>query len=196
MNYFDRKSNYYFKQKYNSIHKIFKLREIDYFKKIIKKINLKKNSDILEIGSGTGTYSKLLAKNKFKSITCLDTSKIMLQNISNKNIKKVNANFMNYKSKKKFDLILALGVSEFIKNYTSFLNKINLFSKKKSTIVLLLPCNNIFSYIYKIYHLINSNNITIHNVDNMILNLKKLGWSIIVKKKIIFFSIFIIAERK
>jgi trans-aconitate methyltransferase len=196
MNYFDIKSNYYFKQNYNSIHKIFKLREIDYFKKIIKIINLKKNSDILEIGSGTATYSKLLVKYKFKSITCLDESKAMLQNIGNKDIKKINANFMNYKTKKKFDVILALGVSEFIKSYSSFLNKINFFSKKKSTIVLLLPCNNILSYIYKIYHLINSNNITIHNIDKIISKLKKLGWSIIIKKKIIFFSIFIIAQKK
>ena len=119
MIYFDNKSKIYLKENFNFIHKIIKKKEIILFKRIIKSLIYKKKIDILDIGSGVGTYTKLLTI-KSCTITCIDSSKKMLDKITNKKIRKIHTNFLKFKKSRKYDLILSLGVIEFVKDYTIF----------------------------------------------------------------------------
>lgn len=195
MIYFDNKSKIYLKENYNFIHKIIKKKEIILFKKIIKSLIYKKKIDILDIGSGVGTYTKLLTI-KSCTITCIDSSKKMLDKITNKKIRKIHTNFLKFKKSRKYDLILSLGVIEFVKDYTIFLKKVTHISKKNTSVIFLLPGNNLLSFFYKLYHTISGNKIYLHNLDNIISVLEKLGWTIIYKKKIVFFSTFLVAKFK
>jgi SAM-dependent methyltransferase len=82
-------------------------KEISILKKIIKK---KKKLKILELGCGTGNYTKKLVPYA-KKIIAIDRSKYMISEAKKKNIKKTNflvreiknLNFKNYK----FDLIIS-----------------------------------------------------------------------------------------
>lgn len=75
------------------------------------------NLSVLEIGCGSGVWSKLLL-NRAKSLTLLDISRGMLdqaqRKLSNfKNITFVEADFLKYQTKKKFDHICAIRVFEY-----------------------------------------------------------------------------------
>lgn len=72
------------------------------------------NKTVLDIGCGTGIYGSLI-KNEAKEIFGLDISDKMLEVYNNyieekniKNIKTLNANFKDFKDKKKFDIVFSI----------------------------------------------------------------------------------------
>lgn len=106
-------------------------------KDILNKLNLKKKDTVLEIGSGPGLLANdLLAY--CKEYTAID-NKNVLNLIKNKKIKKINCNFFNYKSKKKFNKIIIYSVLHCLTNYNDvykFINKaINLIKPGGSLLI-------------------------------------------------------------
>ena len=64
---------------------------------------------ILEIGAGWGRIANLLRENGVKSeYTAMDLSYHRLKQITDKTIKRILLDFMDYKEKKHYDLILAI----------------------------------------------------------------------------------------
>ncbi len=108
----------------------------DYYLKIAK---LKNVSDILELGYGTGFLTKILLENNFK-VTAIDKSsdaKLYLQkkcihdNLYNNIIIK-DIDILDYKTGRKFDLILA--ADEFIKHFLT-ITELDKFFKKANSIL-------------------------------------------------------------
>ena len=62
---------------------MYKIRRI-IFNNFIKKLNLQKQSEIMDIGSGTGFYIDLWKKAGYKKITGLDITSIAIKNLTNK----------------------------------------------------------------------------------------------------------------
>ena len=101
--------------------------------KIDKK--LFKNSNILEVGAGTGYNAKYLINSGIKNITLVDgnTSSInsikkTLKNVNKNKYKIINKDFYDLKLKKKFDFVIC-------ENVISGVSKPNLFLKKLSSYV-------------------------------------------------------------
>lgn len=118
-----------FKKNYSSfyddlyLHKNY-LSEFKLFEKVIHKY--KKNSkNILELGCGTGSYTKYFLKNQF-IITAVDQSSYMLdiakKKIKNPNVNFVKKNILDFKSKtKKYDVIgTFFDVISYFKNKNQF----------------------------------------------------------------------------
>ena len=109
----------------------------DFLEKII---NFKKVSSWLDVGSGDGSFQKVIL-NKFNSINCLgvEISK-KLHTLSKhrniKNLKLINDDFINLRLKKKFNLITCHGVLSKT-NFTlkDFLKKSNFMTKKNGYLV-------------------------------------------------------------
>ena len=176
MNYFDKVSNKYELNKFNILHSVIKKREEIVFKQILKRIKIRGKNNAIDLGAGSGFYSKILYSKGIKKITCVDTSKKMLSKIRIKNVNLINKNVLKIKNKKKFDLIIVMGLLEFINNYKNLLKKVTNFAKKNSSIIILMPKLNIFSFFYFFHHILNGNKISFHNEKEVIKLLKFLGW--------------------
>lgn len=187
--------NLEFKKK-NFIHSWIKKKEMEYFLNILTKYNFNKKIKIIDIGCGSGFYSKILSFKNFKNITCLDKEKKELEKIKISKIKKIYSSILHYNLKKKYDFILSMGILEFIKDYKFFFRKITNCAKKKSTLMLLIPAINFAFFFYKIYHYFNKTIIFTHKKKKVISELKFLKWKIISIKYIFPSSIVIIARFK
>jgi SAM-dependent methyltransferase len=123
-----------FKKNYSSIydtlykHKNY-LKESKFINKLIKKYNNKSKS-ILELGCGTGSYTKFFLK-KF-DVTAVDFSSAMLdlakKKIKSNRVKFIKKNILNYKSpKKKYDVIGSFfDVVSYFENNNKFKNFLRL----------------------------------------------------------------------
>lgn len=116
---------------------------------IVKWMNNDKEATVLEIGSGCGTITGVLA-NKFGKVTCIELSKqrSFINAYRNKDISNIDIKVGNYKdiSKKlvdKFDLITVIGVFKYAmfymggKNpYVDFLKSLRTLIKPNGTIII------------------------------------------------------------
>lgn len=102
--------------------------------KLISKININKNSNILDFGCGSGKYLHIISN--FLECNCvgIDISEEAISR-ANKLYKKENVNFLvksiDELSNEKFDLIILNDVIEHIEDYITFIKKI----KKKTTYI-------------------------------------------------------------
>jgi 2-polyprenyl-3-methyl-5-hydroxy-6-metoxy-1,4-benzoquinol methylase len=190
INYFDKKSMNYNKNS-NSFPWSF-IRKIE-SREVLKLVGNLKNKEVLDFGSGSGFYSKIVKKKNPKKIFALDASKKMLKKIKDKTIIKINQNAENLRIKKKFDIIICAGLFEFVKSPHNILKKLKISSKKDCRLIILCPSENLFAKIYKLNHSKNGLQINLFNqvkIDNIF---KKSGWKIVKQKKILF-SIILLAK--
>ena len=127
----------YYSKVYNLLYegKNYK-KEFNTIKKIIRKYQ-KKPKNLLDLGCGTGSYSKLMTELKLK-VTGVDASKEMLKIAKskykkNKNLIFKELNILNMNLKKKYDVVSALfhilsyqitdkNINKFFKNSEKHLN--------------------------------------------------------------------------
>ncbi len=184
IHHFDKKS-----EKYDLNSKTLPWSLIRYFETniILKLVGKIKNKEILDVGSGSGYYSKIMLKNKAKIVFALDASQKMLNQIKDKKVKKICQNAESFLIKKKFEVIICAGLLEFVNSPQKVLKSIRKVSKTNSKLIILYPSNNFLAKIYKSYHLRNGIKIILFD-ENKIKNLfKKTGWKIL-KSKGVFFS--------
>lgn len=89
-------------------------------------LDISKDMDVLEIGSGCGAITGTLAK-KAKSVTCIELSKkrSLINAERNKNLDNIQivlGNFKDIKLDKKFDIVTLIGVLEYSESYIGGIN--------------------------------------------------------------------------
>jgi 2-polyprenyl-3-methyl-5-hydroxy-6-metoxy-1,4-benzoquinol methylase len=107
--------------------------------------------DILEIGSGLGTYSKRIIENHPHSkIVLSDISEHYVKNLEKKFLSKnVSIHKLDLNKKEdfsnigyeKFDSIIAINVLEHVEDDLLALNELNKMLKKDGTLIILVPAN-------------------------------------------------------
>lgn len=102
--------------------------------------NIKKNSEILDLGCGTGEASCFLSR--FGNVTGVDFSKSSIKlanklknNLGIKNIRFISGNIKEIKSNKKFDYIYSIGVLHHIPDIETALNNIKKMMSKDTIFV-------------------------------------------------------------
>tara|TARA_B100000780_G_C21120711_1_gene453915 strand:+ start:811 stop:1413 length:603 start_codon:yes stop_codon:yes gene_type:complete len=186
--YFDQKAKKYYDKSVSFPWSIIRNIEANVVKKFIGNI---KNRIVFDVGCGSGYYSKLLIEFKAKKVFALDGSVEMLNNLNDKNIIKINQDAEKIKIKKKFDKIICTGLLEFVKSPEKVLKNIKKSAKKNCDFVILCPSDNFLAKIYKIYHSRNNINIKLFSFYEINNILKKTGWKVKKRKKVIFSNIIL-----
>lgn len=192
ISYFDKKSINYNKNSNSFPWSL--VRKIE-SREILKFTGSLKNKEVLDFGSGSGFYSKIIKKKNPKKIFALDASKQMLKKIKDKEIVKINQNAENFNLNKKFDVIICAGLLEFVKSPYNILRKLKASSKKNCKLIILCPSENLFAKIYRLNHSKNGLQINLFNPIKINNILNSSGWKIVKQKKILF-SIVLLAKLK
>tara|TARA_Y100001970_G_C14214361_1_gene848751 strand:- start:85 stop:684 length:600 start_codon:yes stop_codon:yes gene_type:complete len=187
--HFDKKS-----EKYDLSSKTLPWSLIRYFESniILKLVGKIKNKEILDVGSGSGYYSKIMIKNKAKIVFALDASQKMLNQIQDKKVKKICQNAENFLIKKKFEVIICAGLLEFVNSPQKVLKNIRRVSRTNSKLIILYPSNNFLAKIYKFYHFRNGVKIILFDDDRIKNIFKKTGWKILKSKNVFFSNIMLL----
>ena len=163
-------------------------------KKIFSIIKKKKYRTVLELGSGSGYYTKMFFKFSRK-IYAVDLSAEMLNKIKSPKVYKIVGNAEKINFKRKFDLILCFGVFEFNKNYNNILKNIYNHSNNTTEIYLMIPYENLFCTIYKKFHSLNKIKLNIMN-ENKLNNIVKRWFKVKDEKKLLPFSKIYSCQKK
>ncbi|MHA1380728.1 MAG: class I SAM-dependent methyltransferase [Candidatus Helarchaeota archaeon] len=109
-------------------------------KNLLQFLQLRNSDEILEIGCGSGTWTRLFAE-KCKDVTAIDISKNMISNakmnVSLPNISFHNTDFLKLNFKKKFDTIVSVRVIEYCQNKIAFLEKCYQLLKSEGKLVII-----------------------------------------------------------
>ena len=124
-------------------------------KKILDLIKNTKFENILELGSGSGFYTKYLLSYSKNNITCVDFSQEMLDNINFKNVIKINSNIEYFKATQKYDLIFCAGTLEFINDTSKVFTNVKKMMSEDGIFIILVPYRNIWGLIYKLFHILH-----------------------------------------
>lgn len=120
---------------------------------ILKMLEPKANEHLLDVGCGSGYYSRILANDYKMHVVGVDQSQAMISTIPK--LHTLNCfccEFINFKSNEQFDKILAAGVLEFNQDVDSFFANCNKHLKNNGRLVILIPTFDIFGFIYKFAH--------------------------------------------
>lgn len=106
----------------------------------------------LELGSGSGYYTPLLASFSPSRLVAVDISHAMLSNLRISQVIKIQADIQNISFQVTFDRVLCAGAIEFLPNPESFFINIKQLLSKDGKLILLLPTKGIMGQIYKWFH--------------------------------------------
>jgi cyclopropane fatty-acyl-phospholipid synthase-like methyltransferase len=126
---------------------------------------------IIEIGGHPGRYLAYLAEKYSLVPTCLDfnsdRSKIdqsmRSMGVSDYNI--IQADFLNYETKEKYDIVISNGFIEHFENYDEVLDKHINYLNSGGTMLIMIP--NMTGYIKFYKKLVDKGNLAIHNLECM-----------------------------
>ncbi|WAM31136.1 class I SAM-dependent methyltransferase [Caldicellulosiruptor naganoensis] len=108
MNFYDNIANYYKMFSNVFFDKILILR---FLKKIFCEFDISKRARILDVGCGTGSLLRSLAKMGFEKLYGIDKStqmiKVACHVLSSANVRLYNEDFLNFEPKNRFDVILS-----------------------------------------------------------------------------------------
>ena len=141
------------------------------FCKLVQDLNKK---ICLDLGAGSCEYSKILLQMGSKKSVCVDFSSSLLSGETDSRIEKIITDVENYETKVKYDLILCLGILEYLEKPENFLLRVSGFLKPEGKIVILLPLSGFWSLGYGFLYLMRG--ISIH-----LITLKKVNHFLIQK---------------
>jgi len=135
------------------------------------------DSSFLEIGAGAGFYTKHFLHSGFE-MTCLDSSEMMVKELSELKVKVIHGNFEKIDLKGQYDVILMLGVIEFLESPWFALGKTHHRLKDDGHLYAFFPMNNFFGFIYKWFHLLHGFQITLFSKDRIVIKLNELNFQV------------------
>jgi 2-polyprenyl-3-methyl-5-hydroxy-6-metoxy-1,4-benzoquinol methylase len=166
-----------------------RLREEIIIKQSLKALPL---GDVLELGSGTGYYSRYIYKQGCNSFTCVDFSSEMLKNLDIPGCVKINANIENFKSKKCFDTIFCAGALEFLEKPEEVFSNVANMLKPNGFFIILMPRHSLFGIIYRMFHQLHGFKIKLFKRNDLQNWVQKTSLNIVEYKTVSLFSIFLI----
>jgi len=108
--------------------------------------------DVLELGSGSGYYSRRVFGRGWRSLVCVDFSSEMLERCAVPGCTKVLADVQDYVSERQFDVILCAGVLEFLNQPEAVFANVAKMLRPDGTFIALLPRVGFFGYCYRAFH--------------------------------------------
>jgi 2-polyprenyl-3-methyl-5-hydroxy-6-metoxy-1,4-benzoquinol methylase len=172
--------DWWINEKLPNLNKIYKYIELSQF--IFNKFSIEnKKREVLEIGAGHGLKTYWLHK-LFKSLDSIEPNKILYNELNNmikknniNNVNTINTSIENFKTTKKYNIILFINCLVFIKNKKKILNKCKTLLEKDGHILILESTN--FLKLEKINTDINIK--MIDSINTITTNLKIIYYGIV-----------------
>ena len=161
--------------KSNWLWRFLRDREKKLFIKLVQ--NLNKNL-CLDLGAGSCEYSKILLQMGAKKTVCVDFSSNIMSSCHDSRIEKIISDVEKFNTHDKYDLILCLGILEFLENPEKLLLRLRNFLKPKGKIMILLPLSFTRALIYNLFYFLKG-------IEINPLNLKKINQFLTQKKFIL-----------
>ena len=132
--------------------------------------------DVLELGCGSGYYAKKLNKLGAKNVVAVDQCREMISNIEIDGITAVVGSAESICLDQRFDLILAVGLLEFVPDPLAVLKNAFTHADQDSILVVMVPTSSICSIFYAAFH--KSHGISIRQYDEIFICdlLNQAGW--------------------
>jgi 2-polyprenyl-3-methyl-5-hydroxy-6-metoxy-1,4-benzoquinol methylase len=154
----NQKINSYFKKQEiirNPFALFFRKKEIRDFLKLNLKLSNKK---VLEVGSGSGIYTKIFMNQPIEHLVCVDVHNLSCMDLVNERMTFLPINIFNLPKSELFDVIICLGTSEFISNHIHLLS--SLLERLENNGIIVVSCpkdKSIFTKIYFLFHAFQNN---------------------------------------
>ncbi|MBC6415830.1 MAG: class I SAM-dependent methyltransferase [Bdellovibrionales bacterium] len=132
------------------------------FHHLVKTLNI---NSCLDLGAGSCEYSKILLNQGAKKLVCVDFHDMSIE--KHPRIEYVFSPVENFHTNDKYDLILCLGILEFLEKPKNFLLKLKNFLKPQGKILLLLPLSLPMALAYKSYYLFKRISIPLLTLKNI-----------------------------
>lgn len=116
----------------------------------------------LDLGAGSCEYSKTLLNMDTKRSVCVDFTPSFMSEVRHPGIEKIFCDVETYQTDRKYDLILCLGIVEFLDHPENFMLQLKDFLKPTGRIIILLPLSKIGSFVYTFVYLLKG--IVIHTL--------------------------------
>jgi len=150
---------------------------------ILKLIDAKPNESILDVGCGSGYYSKIFKDLKANPFG-IDISKDMIIELNKKGIPGIVSNAENFNVDKRFDKILCAGLMEFVDDPIKTFSNLKKHLKKDGLVIVLYPRKSLSGYLYYLYHISHNIKIRLYskNQINKLINIS--GFHLVYKKQV------------
>jgi SAM-dependent methyltransferase len=131
-----------------------------YFRKkergaIVRLLEPKAHSSLLDLGSGAGYYSLYFKEKHQVEVVAIDSSSAMIEQLKKRGISCYQLSIEDLNFLPSFDNALAAGVLEFIESPEKFFNSISSRVKPGGRLVILIPSQGFIGWAYRIIHAIN-----------------------------------------
>ncbi|MBI2339900.1 MAG: class I SAM-dependent methyltransferase [Deltaproteobacteria bacterium] len=108
--------------------------------------------DALELGSGSGYYTRRLSDLGCRSLVAVDFSPKMVESIRIPGCVKKKADIQNFVSEDRFDLILCAGALEFLEHPEVIFGNASKMLRTKGSLIVLLPLQSLLGRFYRLFH--------------------------------------------
>ena len=144
---------------------------------------------MLDLGCGSGYYTKIFAEKFPKRIVAVDISAPMINQINDPRIERFVGDAKSISLKSNFDIIISAGLLEFVPDYLAILKNARKHVKKSGRLILLMPKRNLAGAFYSLFHKLNGNIIQLIELEQFRLAAANCGWSLYKYRFVFPFSI-------
>lgn len=149
----------------------------------------------LELGSGTGYYTRTLLDAGAAHVTAVDISPSMLAQLPHERVKTVVCDAVSYQPETTHDLFCAFGILEFLPKPEALLESVSRYAKLGSTFTVLYPRRNIWGQFYRFYHRTHGLHISLFKDSFFERMAAQHGWRVQARKRVFPFTTVIQLER-
>ncbi len=131
--------------------------------------------EVLELGCGSGFYTRLLLENGASRVVAVDASSAMLATLPQGPVVKLQADVAELNLDRRFPLVLSAGLLEFVTDVTAALQRAVAHLEPGGRLVLLVPRSCVAGAIYRRYHRRHGIAVTLFDEQDIGARLRALG---------------------
>ena len=138
---------------------------------------------VLDVGAGRGEYARFVLSRGAAQVKAVDGVLECLQQIRDPRIETARIDLNEFEETGVFDLVICLGVLEFIDQPKQLLEKVCKAVKHNGYLIVLYPPRHLYSWPYLFFHWINRNSIHLFSGSDILNWAEKSGMRKIEFKK-------------
>jgi SAM-dependent methyltransferase len=134
--------------------------------------------NIIELGCGSGFYTRLLLEMGARHVLAVDISPEMLRRLQMECVTPIMGDVATFTPDRSFEVLLATGVLEFVPDPEAVLRNAALFASPNARFVVLYPMANLLGLAYRLFHRRHGFHINLFRRWSICRLAQATGWSV------------------